>query len=60
MVLEDIFNILSKQLYNKNFEKEFLNGPKAITGLRFKMKKKIYLRQKSQQIKKIFKDNKRN
>ena len=43
VVLEDIFNILSKQLYNKNFEKEFLDGPKAITGLRFKNEKKKYI-----------------
>ena len=36
VVLENIFIILSNQLYNKNFEKEFLNGPRAITGLRIK------------------------
>ena len=42
VVLEDIFNILSKHLHNENFEKELLNGPKAITGLRTKNEKQKY------------------
>ena len=41
VVLEDIFNILSKHLHNKILKK-ILNGPKAITGLRLKMKTKIF------------------